>query len=84
MVGYFIGFGVFYIAVTLGCKSPIPAVEKFCWGVSGGSIAGLLLFIKDSLSLFKSESSWHWQIWLFLSGAMVRAEQSGIVSIALD
>ncbi|GMH74050.1 hypothetical protein TrST_g7583 [Triparma strigata] len=70
MVGYFIGFGVFYIAVTLGCKSPIPAVEKFCWGVSGGSIAGLLLFIKDSLSLFKSESPWHWQIWLFLSGAM--------------
>ncbi|GMH90386.1 hypothetical protein TL16_g11751 [Triparma laevis f. inornata] len=70
MIAYFTGFGVFYTLVTLGCKSNHPMIEKLSWGLSGGSIAGLLMFIKDSLSLFKTESPWHWQIWLFLSGAM--------------
>ena len=40
MVGYFIGFGVYYALVVTGTRSQDKFVQKVSWGQAGGSITG--------------------------------------------
>lgn len=58
-----------------------PRLQRFAWGVSGGSITGLQNFLKDALTLLKT-SAWSPLFFLFVAGAAFSAF-GGLVLLTL-
>ena len=56
-------------------KRPTPALRRFAWGVSGGSITGFQNFLKDSLTIVKAVGEtgepypWYFYIMILLAVA---------------
>jgi hypothetical protein len=71
---FFVVFFFLYIFITWCKTSKNADISKIAWGLSGGSISGLLCFIKDALSLAAADGVSRpfatWQIWLMIYGAL--------------
>ena len=60
-------FGALLVAKE---RKSAPKLAKLGWGLSGGLIAGVLLFLKDAMSFIKTEGWLHWELWLLVGLAI--------------
>mmetsp|Transcript_9036 Transcript_9036/g.18257 ORF Transcript_9036/g.18257 Transcript_9036/m.18257 type:complete len:380 (-) Transcript_9036:29-1168(-) len=68
MIMYMLSFTLCFAVVMYIAKwkEEWKFAHKIAWGIGGGSISGLLMFIKDALDLISTSNRFHWQIPVFI------------------